>query len=54
MWPGGGGAQAGSEQTERLHEAFRGIQGAGPLAGLQGGQRPLYLRKICILRAKYA
>ena len=30
-----------SEQAERLREVFMGVQGAGPLAGVARGQRPL-------------
>ena len=30
-----------SEETERLREVFTGVQGAGPLSGLQGGSAPL-------------
>ena len=41
-----------SEQTERLCEAFTGVQGAGPLAGVARGQRPL--KTILYLQAKYA
>ena len=37
-----------SEQAERLREAFTGVQGAGPLGGLQGGSAPLP-RKILYL-----
>ena len=31
---------------------FHGVQGAGPLAGVARGQRPLALRKLCIWWAK--
>ena len=30
-----------SEQPERLREVFTGVQGAGPLAGVARGKRPL-------------
>ena len=30
-----------SEQPESLRKAFTGVQGAGPLAGVARGQRPL-------------
>ena len=41
------------EQPERLREAFTGVQGAGPLAGVARGQCPL-AGKFCIWQAKYA
>ena len=39
-----------SEQPERLREVFTGVQGAGPLAGVARGQRPLH-RKILYLES---
>ena len=43
-----------SEQTERLCEAFMGVQGAGPPGGGCKGAAPPCIRKFCILQAKYA
>ena len=43
-----------SEQTERLREAFVGVQGASKEAGGCKGAAPPCLRKFGILQAKYA
>ena len=37
----GGSTAMQSEETERLCKVFTGVQGAGPLGGLQGGSTPL-------------
>ena len=37
----GGSTATQSEETERLREVFTGVQGAGSLAGVARGQRPL-------------